>query len=129
MTNQPAMMLHPTQDERSRQAFIIQFKQKVNLDLQQDIRAYFSEAIAPELESELGEPLDDLNRDHRKAVKRSLSDQHLFQTWESLTWIGQGMMWDCIDETLGHDLPRLEAVAADVVNGNDKSYSIVTNDQ
>ena len=64
--------LHPTQDELARQAFIIQFKQKVNLGLQKDIRAFFSEAIAPELESTFGEPLDDLNRDHRNVAKARL---------------------------------------------------------
>lgn len=121
MTNDREMMLRPTQDERARQAFIIQFKTKVNLDLQDDIHDFFAESIQPELESELGEQLSDLNRDHRKAVKKRLEHEHLFQTWEALTWIGQGMMWDCIDETLDHDLPRLEGVAAGVVNGGGKN--------
>ena len=129
MANDPDLeiMLHPTQDERSRQAFIIQFKQKVNLDLQKDIHNYFAENIAPELESELGEPLDDLNRDHRKAVKKRLASEHLFQTWESLTWTGQDMMWECIDETLDHDLPRIEAVASDVLKRSDKMGSLKLN--
>ena len=64
--------LHPTQDELSRQAFIVKFKQKVNLDLQKDIQTYVADNIAPQLESDLGEPLDDLNREHRKALKQRL---------------------------------------------------------
>ena len=129
MTKDPnrEIMLHPTQDELARQAFIVQFKQKVNLDLQRDIQDYFAKNIAPELESDLGEPLDDLNREHRKVVKSRLANEHLFQTWESLTWIGQGMMWDCIDETLDHDMPRIEAVAADVVNKSNKMGSLRLN--
>ena len=94
------MMLHPIQDERSRQAFIVQFKKKVNFELQGDIHDYFSKEIAPTLESDLGQPLDDLNRDHRVAVKKELYKEHIFQSWEALTWIGQDMMWNCIDETL-----------------------------
>lgn len=121
------MMLHPTQDELSRQAFIIQFKQKVNLDLQKDIQDYFDEAIASELESSLGQPLDDLNRDHRGAVKQRLASEHLFQTWETLTWIGQDMMWDCIDETLTHDLPRLEAAASEALGHSNKRGSLTLN--
>ncbi len=129
MTNDPdrEIMLHPTQDELARQAFIVQFKQKVNLDLQTDIHDFFAENVTPELESELGEPLDDLNRDHRKAAKKHLYSEHLFQTWESLTWIGQDMMWNCIDETLDHDLPRIDAAAAEVVNRKDKKGSLTLN--
>ncbi|MFL2770584.1 MAG: class I SAM-dependent methyltransferase [Rhodospirillaceae bacterium] len=115
------MMLHPIQDERSRQAFIVQFKKKVNFELQGDIHDYFSKEIAPTLESDLGQPLDDLNRDHRVAVKKELYKEHIFQSWEALTWIGQDMMWNCIDETLDHDLPRLEALAVDVAVGVNKN--------
>ncbi|MGB1877006.1 MAG: class I SAM-dependent methyltransferase [Rhodospirillaceae bacterium] len=116
--------LHPTQDELSRQAFIVKFKQKVNLDLQKDIRTYVAKNIAPQLESDLGEPLDDLNRDHRKALKQRMADEHLFQTWESLTWIGQDMMWNVVDETLDHDLPRIDAAAAKVLKRKDKLGSL-----
>ena len=112
--------LHPTQDELARQAFIVQFKQKVNLDLQKDIRAHVAAHIAPELESELGEPLNDLNREHRKALKKRMADEHLFQTWESLTWIGQDMMWNCVDETLDRDLPRIETAAAEILSRKNK---------
>lgn len=119
--------LHPTQDELARQAFIVQFKQKVNLDLQKDIKAYVKNNIAPELESALGRPLEDLNRDHRKALKKRMADEHLFQTWETLTWVGQNMMWNCVDETLDHDLPRIEAAAAQVVNRKDKAGSLKLN--
>ena len=119
--------LHPTQDELARQAFIVQFKQKVNLDLQKDIRAYVKNNITPELESALGEPLEDLNRDHRKALKKRMADEHLFQTWETLTWVGQDMMWNCVDETLNHDLPRIEAAAAQAVNRGDKVGSLKLN--
>ncbi len=119
--------LHPTQDELARQAFIVQFKQKVNLDLQKDIRAYVKNNITPELESALGEPLEDMNRDHRKALKKRMADEHLFQTWETLTWVGQDMMWNCVDETLTHDLPRIEAAAAQAVNRGDKVGSLNLN--
>jgi hypothetical protein len=119
--------LHPTQDELARQAFIIKFKQKVNLDLQRDIRNHFDGTIKRELETELGTGLDDLNRDHRKAVKKRLADEHLFKTWEALTWIGQDMMWNCVDETLAHDLPRIESAAAEVVAKPEKLGSLTLN--
>ena len=119
--------LHPTQDELARQAFIIKFKQKVNLDLQKDIRNQFDSTIKGELESELGTGLDDLNRDHRKAVKKRLAGEHLFKSWEALTWIGQDMMWNCVDETLTHDLPRIESAAAEVVARDDKVGSLTLN--
>jgi hypothetical protein len=119
--------LHPTQDELARQAFIVQFKQKVNLDLQKDIRAHVAAHIAPELESELGEPLNDLNREHRKALKKRMADEHLFQTWESLTWIGQDMMWNCVDETLDRDLPRIETAAAEILSRKNKVGSLTLN--
>lgn len=124
-----AFTLLPSQDELARQAFIVQFKQKVNLDLQNDIREQYKSSLAPELEDELGETLDDLNRDHRKALKKRLADEHLFQAWESLTWIGQDMMWNCVDEILDHDLPRIEATAAQVVNRPDKVGSLVLDPQ
>jgi hypothetical protein len=116
--------LHPTQDELARQAFIVNFKQKVNLGLQKDIKAHVADSIAPELESELGQPLDDLNRDHRKALKRKIADEHLFQAWETLTWIGQDMMWNCVDETLDRDLPRIDEAAAEIVSRKDKVGSL-----
>lgn len=129
MTNdfEREMILHPTQDELARHAFIIQFKTKVNLDLQKDIHAHFEKAIAPELETALGEPLDDLKREHRTAVKQRIYGEHLFQTWETLTWIGQDMMWDAVDETLAHDLPRLDAAAAAVLERSDKKGSLKLN--
>ena len=116
--------LHPTQDELSRQAFIVKFKQKVNLDLQKDIQTYVADNIAPQLESDLGEPLDDLNREHRKALKQRMADEHLFQAWETLTWIGQDMMWNVVDETLAHDLPRIDAAAAEILERKDKVGSL-----
>lgn len=119
--------LHPTQDELARQAFIIKFKQKVNLDLQKDIREHFDAGIKSDLQAELGQELDSLNRDHRKAVKKRIADEHLFKTWEALTWIGQDMMWNCVDETLKHDLPRIEAAAADVVSKPEKVGSLTLN--
>jgi len=125
--NSREISIHPTLDEFARQAFIVQFKQKVNLDLQRDIRSYFGANLAPELESDIGESLDDLNRDHRKAVKKCLASEHLFQTWETLTWISQSMMWDCIDETLDRDLPRIDAAAAEVVSRKDKKGSLKLN--
>lgn len=131
MSNQPgnAITLYPKQDELARQAFIVQFKQKVNLELQKDIREEYKANLAPELEASLGEPLDDLNRDHRKVLKKRIANEHLFQTWETLTWIGQDMMWNCIDETLEHDLPRIEAAAAEVVNRDKKLGSLVLNSE
>lgn len=124
-TPSQAITLYPSQDESARQAFIVQFKQKVNLELQGDIREHYKSNLAPELEVGLGEPLDDLNRDHRKALKKRISGEHLFQAWESLTWIGQDMMWNCVDDVLDHDLPRIEAAAAAVVNRDDKVGSLV----
>lgn len=126
MPNDPsqAFTLLPSQDELARQAFIVQFKQKVNMELQNDIKEQYKTSLAAELEGSLGEPLDDLNRDHRKALKKRIADEHLFQTWESLTWIGQDMMWNCVDDILDHDLPRIEAVAEKIVSRPEKVGSL-----
>ena len=120
--------LHPTHDELSRQAFIIKFKQKVNFNLQDKIKDHFNNKIKDDLELEIKESLDDLNREHRKFVKDKLSEEYLFKAWSSLTWISQGMMWNCVEDTIDHDLPRLNKLASEVLDKNDAKGSILLKD-
>ena len=70
MSNKPEdeISLQTNHDDLSRQAFIIKFKQKVNLDLQKKIKNEFDMEIRPKLTSDLGTSLDDLDRGHRKIV-------------------------------------------------------------
>ena len=120
--------LHPTQDELSRQAFIINFKQKVNLSLQERIKKHVDDNLRNSIESEIGDSLNDLNREHRRILKEKLSKEYLFKVWSSLTWIGQGMMWNCVEETIDHDLPRLEKAAKNILRSNKKAGSLKLKD-
>ena len=116
--------LRPSQDELSRQAFIVRFKQKVNLDLQGKIRSHFCDKIQPALEADLGVSLSDVDRKHRVAVKDRMSSEHIFHVWESLTWIGQTMMWDAVDEMIQHELPRIESISKSVMENKDPLGSL-----
>jgi len=106
--------LHPTHDEWARQRFIIDLKKKVNLELGDDIRETFEKKLQPRMEQKLGHKLDSLSRNDRKAAKRELTKENLFHAWASITYMSQDMMWDCVDEILDHELPRLEKVTADI---------------
>jgi len=116
--------LQPTQDDLARQAFIVKFKQKVNLDLQKKIKDEFDLDLRPTIVSDLGVSLDDLDRGHRKIVKEHLYKKDLFKAWEVLTWIGQGMMWDCVEDMVDRDLDRINTVAVKVVNSKKKLGSL-----
>jgi len=119
--------LHPNHDEWARQRFVIDFKKKVNLELRDDIREVFEKKLQPKLEVKLGHELDNLSRDDRKAAKQELTKENLFHTWASMTYMSQDMMWDCVDEILDHDLPRLENITADLKGKSDQRGTLTLN--
>lgn len=101
----------PAWEEEARRRFLITVKRFANLDLQKAVRGLVAKEIRPRLEKELGRPLEN-TRDDRGLVARALEEAPLYQAWEAMTYISQGMMWSLIEDVLEYELPRLERVAA-----------------
>ena len=120
----PPMDLNLDHDDRARAAFIIGLKKKTNFGVARTLEQRFREVIAPALEKQLGRPLDDHNRDDRKLAKAALEKEYLYQAWARLTYLGQDMMWNCVDTALVHELPRLQATATYYMDRADKLGSL-----
>ena len=101
----------PAWEEEARRRFLITVKRFANLDLQKAVRGLVAKEIRPRLEKELGRPLEN-TRDDRGLVARALEEAPLYQAWEAMTYISQGMMWSLIEDVLEYELPRLKRVAA-----------------
>ncbi len=124
---QDAMDLRMNHDDESRAAFIIGLKRFVNADLANQLRRRFQAGIAPKLEAERGRALNDLDREDRKAAKAEIEREPLYKTWAALTYISQGMMWDCVEGVLRHDLPRLQGNADELAGADDRLGSLTLN--
>ena len=122
-----AMDLRMTPEEQARASFIISLKRFVNRDLSAELRKKFSHDIAPKLEAAQGRPLDDFNRDDRKAAKAEIEQELLYKNWAALTYLSQDMMWDCVEDVLRHDLPRLQQNADRLAGANDRLGSLTLN--
>ncbi len=105
------MRPRPAWQEEQRRQFLITLKRFANLELQDAVRGLVTQEIRPRLESQLGRELQN-NPDDRALVRDALLTQPLFQAWEAMTYISQGMMWSLIGDVLEYDLPRLEQLAA-----------------
>jgi ubiquinone/menaquinone biosynthesis C-methylase UbiE len=122
-----SMDLHLTNADKARAAFIISVKRFVNVDIAARLRKDYSSAIAPKLEAAQGRPLDDFNRDDRKALKAELEREPLYKSWAALTYLSQDMMWDCVEGVLRHDLPRLQHNADRLAQSNGRLGSLTLN--
>jgi SAM-dependent methyltransferase len=122
-----AMDLRMNHDDEARASFIIGLKRFVNADLANQLRQRFSAGIAPELEVTRGRTLDDLSREDRKAAKAEIEQEPLYKSWAALTYISQGMMWDCVEGVLRHDLPRLQHNADTFADAPDRLGSLTLN--
>ena len=121
------MDLQMNNDDRARAAFIISLKRFVNLDLSARLRKSYDATIAPKLEAARRRPLDDFNRDDRKAAKAELEQEPLYRSWAALTYLSQDMMWDCVEGVLRHDLPRLQQNADRLAQSNSRLGSLTLN--
>ncbi len=119
-----SMDIHLDHDDRARAAFIVGLKKRTNFGVAKELERRFSAVIAPALERDLGRTLDDHNRDDRKLVKASLEHEPLYQTWATLTYMAQDMMWNCVDTALAHELPRLQSTAGYYLDRNDRCGSL-----
>ncbi len=119
-----AMDLRMDHDDAARAAFVVGLKRFVSGDLSRGLRRRYTTAIAPRLEQSLGRALDDRDREHRKAVKAEIGQEPLYKTWAALNHISQGMMWDCVEGVLRHDLPRLQQTADGLATRNGRLGSL-----
>jgi SAM-dependent methyltransferase len=101
----------PDWDDEHRRQFLVTLKRFTNLDLMDAVRGLVAQDIRPRLENQLGRSLEN-NRDDRARVADALLKEPLYQGWEAMTYISQGMMWSLIADVLEYDLPRLQQVAA-----------------
>ena len=108
-SNDLDMNLRMNHDDVARQHFLIAFKKRVNLTMGGQIRKKFEAEISPALAKEAGHALNDLDKNDRKLAKAALEKTHEYQTWATMTYISQGMMWEIVDDVLDHDLNRLQS--------------------
>jgi SAM-dependent methyltransferase len=122
-----AMDLRMNHDDESRASFIIGLKRFVNADLANQLRRQFAVAIAPRLEAAQGRKLNDLSREDRRLAKAEIEREPLYRSWAALTYVSQGMMWDCVQGILRHDLSRLQRNADHFADSPDRLGSLTLN--
>ncbi len=122
-----SMELRVTPEEAAQREFIVALKRIANLELPKGIRALVAKRIAPELERELGRPLDDFSIQDRELVKTRLTQDPLYKMWAALTYHSQDLMWNCVSDILDHDLDRLQNAASTLTARPDKLGTLTLN--
>ncbi len=105
------MEIRPNHDDAARREIIVALKRVINLDMAAGMRALVDQKIAPKLEADLGRPLDKNNAADREVLKTKLTEQGLFKLWSAMTYDSQTLMWECVEDILAHELPRLQNAA------------------
>lgn len=102
----------PTQEERSRQAFVGALKSHVNQSMQDDLEALFQERLAAEAAT--------LDTDDRQAATSLFQNQHAYQLWGALTYQSQDLLWETVGETVDRIRNDFERRATELENAPDK---------
>lgn len=96
----------PDHDERSRQAFVGALKGEVNGPVEEDLAGLYEQKIKPAFVAEQGrEP------GHRDDVIPAFKADPLYQTWGSMVYTSQDMMWETVGDTVDRIRPEFEARA------------------
>ncbi|MEM9531071.1 MAG: class I SAM-dependent methyltransferase [Pseudomonadota bacterium] len=108
MSGQPlfSQLYHPDQMERARQSFVSALKAQVNGPLEQRLGEHYESEVKPRLAGEGSEPQD------RDTGAAALTDEPLYQMWQSLTYTSQDLMWETVGDTVDRVLTAMEARGA-----------------
>lgn len=104
---QHEMLPRPTADERSRQQFIVAFKQSLNRRLRSTQRQVFDASAAPEFEQVHGHAPTT-----RDEVREAMTAHPAWRSWSALNRAAQELMWIAVGDSIFRERDRLAAAAA-----------------
>lgn len=103
----------PTHDEHARQAFVGALKARVNGPVEDELAWLYDNRIGPEYKAEHGrEP------DHRNDVIPAFEKEYLYQSWGSMVYTSQDLLWETVGDTVDRLRPAFEARAQEILRSD-----------
>ncbi len=93
----------PSHDERSRQAFVGALKTEVNGRVEQDLAGLYKRELKPAFEAEHGRAPK-----HRDEIIPAFEAQPHYQTWGSMVYTSQDLLWETVGDTVDRLRPEFE---------------------
>lgn len=118
MNEQFQDIYRPSQAESARQAFVGALKAQLSGVVEPLLQQRFERQLAPAYQAAFDHP----PRDRLEAVAAMEADR-LYQTWASLTYTSQDLMWESVGDTVDRVIGRLCA-RAEILEGNDALGSL-----
>ncbi len=113
LTLKHEMRPKPTQDERARQSFVMGLRSFVLNDLASDMRHAYDNRIAPAFVA-----THKRSPETGSEVHRAIRGDTMFSLYSSLRVNAQRLVWQSVIPVVERERPRIEAVAADAVEGS-----------
>ena len=96
------VLIDPTLDERSRQAFAKHLRQFVFGPARQNAARIFQQRVVPANAAAGGAPLD------RRSAREALLREPEYQFFSDLHRVSQEMIWNSVTDTLDREVPQLK---------------------
>lgn len=115
-------LLHPTQLEESRQAFVSTLRKYVMVDLAGAMRKDFDTNVSPAYEKAHGaEPATP------REVQKAMAGRTLYRMWSSLRYNAQEMVWASVQDEIERALPEMIDLAKGAAESNPAGGSLRLN--
>jgi len=112
----------PSHDEKSRQAFVGALKGHVNGPLEDRLEKLYDEDIGPRFKAENGNAPR-----HRDEVVTDFQAEPLYQTWGSMVYTSQDLMWETVGDTVDRLRPAYEVRAQEILKSDKRLGSLELN--
>ena len=112
----------PTHDEMSRQAFVGALKAQVNGPVEEELAWLYETSLEPEFKARQGHAPR-----HRDEVIPAFESQLLYQTWGSMVYTSQDLMWETVGDTVDRLRPAFEARAREILSSENRLGSLELN--
>jgi SAM-dependent methyltransferase len=112
----------PTHDEHARHAFIGALKAQVNGPVEENLAEFYTTDIGPAFEAEHGR-----GPKHRDEVIPAFESTPLYQTWGSMVYTSQDLMWETVGDTVDRLHPAFEARARAILRSDARLGSLELN--
>lgn len=112
----------PTHDEHARQAFVGALKAQVNGPVEDELARLYDHRIGPDYKAEHGrEP------GHRDDVIPAFEKEYLYQSWGSMVYTSQDLLWETVGDTVDRLRPAFEARAREILESDQRVGTLKLN--